>query len=367
MFYQFLKPKHIKVQSYVNNVENISRWTEDRIGYYKINHLLNLPIVDMNLIAEMEEYLRYQEWGKLNNFFQFKLIENLNEHVKSLKKELKLRDYEIAAFLIKEQFGNANEVLNELVTKNARFSDLSLLKEGKIKDTKEENVKNWLFDHLVAAAEKGDTETVKMLYEAGAPVDRRREEYSRKTALHIAIEKGHLSTARYLIKEAEADVNIADGQNNTALHLAARRGHTDIAHLLCGHGAIIDSKGGGGYTALHEASRHGHLPTVQCLVRRGASLNQQNELGWTPLHLSSCNGHVSIVALLLKNGADAAIKSKGGSTVRDVAGWDCNEEKSIKIESFWDQYTVSRWTFRKRLNITRNGRFDIDDDIIIWI
>ncbi len=65
----------------------------------------------------------------------------------SLKEELKLKYFEIAALLIKEQFGNTKDVLNELVSKNGRYySDLTLLKEVKIKDPKEETILKWLFD-----------------------------------------------------------------------------------------------------------------------------------------------------------------------------------------------------------------------------
>ncbi len=213
-----------------------------------------------------------------------------------------------------------------------------MLVEGKLNKDRE-NLDQWLFDHLITAAVNGETETAKMLCEAGAQVNRRREEYPNITALHIASEKGNLYTTEYLIKEAKADVNIGDECDETALHLAARKGRTDIVHLLCDHDANIDSKGYTGWTALHYASERGHLSTAQCLAGRGASLNQQDDNGETPVHLSSLYGYVSIVAWLLENGAEDTIENKRGETARDIAERYCHNEKRNEIISFWNKYS----------------------------
>ncbi len=387
----------------------IDGWVEARLRELQKQNLHQIPLLDYGrVVTQAEFFISCGKWESLNTIFKFHNIENLKQHVKSLREELKLKHYDIAALLIKEKFGNTNKVLNEFVSENAKFSALTLLKEGKIKYY-DEIVKDWLFDNLISAAENGETETVKMFCVAGAEVDRREEEYLQRTALQIAIEKGHLSTAEYLIKEAKADVNIgdkynetalhlaagdghietvkllcesgaqvdrkhekyflrtplqraseeghistveylikeakadvniADNFNDTALHLAAREGKSDIVNLLCEHGANIDGKGSEGRTALHWASICGDLSIVQCLVGRGASVNQQNDDGFTPLHDASRYGDVSIASLLLESGADAAIKNKLGKTARDVAGLYCDDEEEIsEIKSLLDQYS----------------------------
>ncbi len=64
-----------------------------------------------------------------------------------------------------------------------------------VHESKEDNIQDWLFKHLINAAKNRETETVKLLCEAGAPVDRRQEEFPQRTALHFASFQGHLSTA----------------------------------------------------------------------------------------------------------------------------------------------------------------------------
>ncbi len=89
-----------------------------------------------------------------------------------------------------------------------------------------------------------------------------------------------------------------DWSNDTALQLASKKGHTDIVHLMCDHGANVDSKGRVGRTALHLASAYGHLSTVECLLGRGASVNKEDDNRWTPLDEASSRGRVSIVSLI---------------------------------------------------------------------
>ncbi len=208
-------------------------------------------------------------------------------------------------------------------------------KEAKYEDTKEDHVKDWMLKRLLKAAENGEMEKVKLLCGAGAPVDKRGGKLL-KTALHIVIKNGHLSAAEYLIKEAKADVNVADVNSNTALHLAAANDHTNVVKLLLDHGSFINAKGLNGQTALHRASSDGHFSTVECLVLRGASVDQQDAYGFTPLHLASYDGHIEIVPLLLKSGAHVSIKDKEGRTARDVAGYGCYAEEESEIKSFWD-------------------------------
>jgi ankyrin repeat protein len=52
-----------------------------------------------------------------------------------------------------------------------------------------------------------------------------------ETALHLALEKGHLNIARLLI-EHNTSVNLTAEYGWTALHLALKKGHLDIVRLL---------------------------------------------------------------------------------------------------------------------------------------
>ncbi len=194
--------------------------------------------------------------------------------------------------------------------------------EGKLnKDA--DKFDQWLWDALIQASKMGETETVKMFCDAGALVDRR-QGYDERTALHIAIEKGHLSIAEYLIKEAKADVNIADKNNNTALHLAIEFGQIDTVKMLCEARAQVDRKDRlNERTALHIAIEKGHLSTVEYLIKEAkADVNVADKDNNTALHLAAKKGRTDIVHLILMcaNGVNVYTKGDNGRT---VLHWEC--------------------------------------------
>ncbi|MDX1528058.1 MAG: ankyrin repeat domain-containing protein [Gammaproteobacteria bacterium] len=87
---------------------------------------------------------------------------------------------------------------------------------------------------LIAAAHLGHTEVVKILIEAGAPLDHVNN--LRWTALIESIVLGdggpaHVETLRALV-EAGADVNLADGNGSSPLALARARGYTEMVRIL---------------------------------------------------------------------------------------------------------------------------------------
>lgn len=61
-----------------------------------------------------------------------------------------------------------------------------------------------------------------------------------KTALHYAVEKGHMKMVKILIECLEADVNIQDFDGNTPLHIACRNKSTDLISVLLQSGAKVD-------------------------------------------------------------------------------------------------------------------------------
>ncbi len=92
---------------------------------------------------------------------------------------------------------------------------------------------------LIAAAHLGHVEVVKILIDAGAPLDHVNN--LRWTALIESIVLGdggpaHVETLRSLV-EAGADVNLADGQGRTPLELARARGYAAMVRILENAGA----------------------------------------------------------------------------------------------------------------------------------
>jgi len=92
---------------------------------------------------------------------------------------------------------------------------------------------------LIASAHLGHVEVVRLLVEAGAPLDHVNN--LDWTALIEAIVLGDGGPAHTeivgILVAAGADVNLADGGGNTPLALAQRRGYRDIAQILEAAGA----------------------------------------------------------------------------------------------------------------------------------
>ncbi|XP_070546896.1 uncharacterized protein [Ptychodera flava] len=93
---------------------------------------------------------------------------------------------------------------------------------------------------LVAAAKKGDVQTIKSLIADGCDVNREGNfPWSDTTALHGAIWEGHTDIAEELIKNG-ADVNAKDWNGATPLHFAARKGDENLVKFLLKYKASLD-------------------------------------------------------------------------------------------------------------------------------
>jgi ankyrin repeat protein len=87
---------------------------------------------------------------------------------------------------------------------------------------------------LLAAAVKGDTDTVKAVLDKGTRVDARDQDGG--TALGHAAWFGHLDTVKLLV-ERGADVNVKKRDGATPLQLASWSSHPEIAEFLSKSGA----------------------------------------------------------------------------------------------------------------------------------
>ncbi len=87
---------------------------------------------------------------------------------------------------------------------------------------------------LIAAAHLGHVEVVKILIEAGAPLDHVNNLHWTALIESIVLGDGgaaHIETLRALV-EAGADVNLADRSGTTPLALARARGYTEMVRIL---------------------------------------------------------------------------------------------------------------------------------------
>lgn len=145
----------------------------------------------------------------------------------------------------------------------------------------------------------------------------------RRTALHYAVEGGHLAAARVLINQG-ADKDAKDSQGKTArdlrrgynegplgypfswdssyrqtLHRAAIEGRLARVKQVLSGGGKVDERDEDSMTALHHAAELGNAEVVEFLLERGAKPNAKNHYWTTPLHLAADGGHTEAIRLLL--------------------------------------------------------------------
>ena len=184
---------------------------------------------------------------------------------------------------------------------------------------------------IIAAAQDGNSQTVKLLLEKGADIAA--TDRAQNTALIVAADANDTESVRLLIAKG-ADINAKNGFGDTALMNAATHGNVETIKLLLAKGAdvnVVDSNEGirvkngpialGGFTALHFAAPTGGSAAVKLLLGAGAKVNVQDVRGMTPLTLAigTDRPDVDVIRLLLAKGADKNIKSKDGESAVDWA------------------------------------------------
>ena len=168
---------------------------------------------------------------------------------------------------------------------------------------------------LVTAASRGEKDSVQLLLDHGADVDK--ADGDGHTALITAAWEGREETVRLLIDKG-AKVNIHDTDGETALFSAAHKGHTAIVRMLLEHGADKNAINSGQRTTLYhmvekavfeDASNENAVEDdvikgiVQLLLDHGADANIAS-YGDTALFLAACAGHTAIVQMLLHHCTD---------------------------------------------------------------
>lgn len=123
--------------------------------------------------------------------------------------------------------------------------------------------------HAVVNAIRADTPTAGLRFiRAGFDV---RGQYMylqrRRTALHFAVDKGFTEVVRALL-EAGAAVNARDGQWQTPLHLGACKGRAECVRILLEAGADVMSEDREGRTPLDYAEAPGREVTESLIGER---------------------------------------------------------------------------------------------------
>jgi ankyrin repeat protein len=169
---------------------------------------------------------------------------------------------------------------------------------------------------LLAAAERGDAQAVRLALARGAKVDAR--DARGRIALLVATHGNHIEAARALIA-AGADVNAKDDIQDSPFLYAGAEGRTEILKLALAAGADLKSVNRYGGTALIPACHHGHVEAVKVLLATSIDVDHVNRLGWTALLEAVILGdggpvYAEIVRLLVAARANVNIADRDGVT-----------------------------------------------------
>jgi ankyrin repeat protein len=140
-------------------------------------------------------------------------------------------------------------------------------------------------------------EIVQLLLRSGASLLTTVEGLS---VFHLALLKGRLDTAEYLLTEFEVfSVSHRDADGNQPMNTAACGGYPNVIEWLISRGAPFDEPGYQGETPLMTAARNGHILVAQTLLLWGADPHRLDEDGCTARSLAAEEeGHEGVVALL---------------------------------------------------------------------
>ena len=114
--------------------------------------------------------------------------------------------------------------------------------------------------------------------------------------------------------EAGADVNTKDKTFEwTPLQWAVFNGHKEVAVLLIGKGADVNTMDGRGHTPLHRAAQKSRKEIVELLIAKGADVNAKDNQGITPLDSAIQFNHPETANLLRKHGGKTGeeLKAEG--------------------------------------------------------
>ena len=179
------------------------------------------------------------------------------------------------------------------------------------------------------AAVSGQTETLALLLDSGAPVDS--ADKNGKTALMQAALYGQFPALRLLL-ERGANPNMTDNGGGTALmdsvSSSVRRNRESVA-LLLSYGAKANAQSRRGWTPLILCCLWGDAEAVEILLRHGADPNlftdaeiMAREEGCSnsnALIMAASNGHIEAVKLLLQYGANPLAKNSAEQNALDAA------------------------------------------------
>ena len=192
------------------------------------------------------------------------------------------------------------------VSANAREEEDSEEEEG---EEEEEDERLYPMPMLCIAADAGSARTLKVLLDAGADVKAAVHGW---TALHYAASAGQTECVKLLLK-ARAPLEARTRRaSHTPLICAARKGLAEVCALLLKAGACINASNNVSVSAVHSAVYQDDLTLFDILLAGGADVEARNSEGQTVLCAAACDGRTDVISRLLERQADTSALDTDG-------------------------------------------------------
>ena len=173
---------------------------------------------------------------------------------------------------------------------------------------------------LIAAAEQGHEDTVRLLLEHRAEVNLQTELHPSRTALQAACDFGRTNVVKLLLVHG-ADVNLGGGINSFPIFGAISQLNQELLEVLLASGRVNLSVEGGLHRTrpLHYAAMRSPVQAVETLIKAGADVNEPDSDGDTALIAAALSGDWECVRLFLESGADFLATNSSNETALQLA------------------------------------------------
>ncbi|XP_041377114.1 ankyrin-1-like [Gigantopelta aegis] len=154
-------------------------------------------------------------------------------------------------------------------------------------------------------------EIVRYLIESGCDVNI--PDYVGEPPLILALRKGRIQAAKWLIDSPNCDINTCDaGTKQPAICFAAENGMNDIVkHLITKQTCKMDSVDGNGNSALHLAILKKDTTIIKTLSRVHGLKSVYNNAGLLPVHMVSKTGDVEMLKILYDDNSKCGVNFAG--------------------------------------------------------
>jgi len=179
----------------------------------------------------------------------------------------------------------------------------------------------------IAAASRNTAPAIKLLLDAGAPVNPPEGVRVKNTPLLFAGMTGDPESVKLLLAHG--------ADPSAALAQAVTFGYPDIVRTLISAGAPAKLTDGSGINLLHWAAIANRADVIPALVEAGVSINAQDDSGFTPLMYAATIdfGDTASLRALIKAGADPHIRIGDGRTAAEQARVYLKSHRHVNLES----------------------------------